>query len=403
MKKNELTALLTNKKNMITLVILLFVASSQYVVTIKNKWPYTSDSLFYIHNFYQIQGSSYEEARQRVLTNYPIPWKDKVQQNIFNDPQTYKKVYRVFTKRPLYPSIAFVLNYLVRSEYLAFILPIFFGYLGVIFINFHFVKIRLGYLSAVISSLLLIAFSPFLAWSTYIMTDTIGAFFWLLQIYFIFLYFTKNKLLYLKLFTASLIISLFNREQSILLILFLIIISVMIRTKVLPGSISNNNNKLLISTVIVSTLFMLGIKLFNQLTAWDNLIYFQSNYYLNSTNFTFTETFLFYTRQVMFAHYEAIQSIVRNPFYLLTFSLGLLGMCRISRDAKRTSAPLVIIDALLVASAFSSYLTIFIVPVFRYRFFFPLVISLIYFAIKFATSYFTVNLKANKASHIKQT
>lgn len=368
-------------KNIALLSILLLVATAQYILFLKSKWSYTSDSLFYTHHFYKFQGSTYEEARQKVLTNYPIPWKDLIQQNIFINPDTYHKVEHVFAKRPLYPLVALLLNYFVSNEYLSFIFPIFLGYLGVIIFNFHFAKIRLGYLAATISTLALIAFQPFLYWSTYIMTDTTGTFFWLLQIYFIYLFLAKNKPLYLILFTVSLIISLFNREQSILLIPFLAITFIILKIKLLPRSFSSKIYKLFAATLLTSTLFMLGIKSLGQVTAWDNLKYIQSNYYLNDASFTFAETFLFYISSVLRAHYLAIYNIVKNPFYLLVSTVGMLGMYTVIKNARKTRNPLATIDALFISSAFSSYLSIFIIPVFEYRFFFPVVISLLYFTL----------------------
>jgi len=232
------------------------------------------------------------------------------------------------------------------------------------------------------------------------MTDTIGAFFWLFQIYFVLLYFTKKKAIYLKLFAGSLIISLFNREQSVLLIPLFVTIVIMIKTNLLSKSISTYNSKLLLTTLIISTIFMLGIKSLGQLTAWDNLKYIQSNYYITSSDFTFTETFLFYIPTAIRANINALYAVANNPFYLLIFTLGFITACKAILDARKTKKPLAHIDALFIASAISSYLSIFIVPVFEFRFFFPVAISAIYFFLKFTANFFYLELKPD-SPHIK--
>src|SRR3989344_7338115 len=112
---------------------------------------------------------------------------------------------------------------IVKSEYLSFLIPVFISYLGCIIISYFLFNRGLNHFSLIIATTLLVAFYPFLDWSTYFLTDTIGFLFWMIQLLLIYLYLSKKERLYLYSFLFSLILSLTLREQSVLMLPLLII------------------------------------------------------------------------------------------------------------------------------------------------------------------------------------
>lgn len=383
-----------NSKHAFLYAILLIFASLQFLLELNFKWPYVSDSLFYKHNYYQFQGSTYQQAKEKVLKNHPIPWQDTIQQNIFSDEETYSKVYKTFTKRPFYPFVAKILNSLGISEYFSFAIPIFIAYAGIVLLNFHLCKLRLNNFLATISTLMLSSFSPFLWWATIFMTDAIGAFFWMLQIYLIFLYFTKSKGIYLKLYLATLVISLLNREQSTLMVPLILTLVLLLKNHKTIRKLAVN---LFVITAVAVAIFMVSVILLKQQTVWGNIIYIQSQYYLNDTNFIFSETLIFYLTSVVNAHRIFLNHLIASPMQILILAFGLLGIANTINTTIRNVTSASILDLIMIASAFASYLIIFAVPDFAYRFFTPLIISLIYFALKFTAGYFSEELEANRA------
>lgn len=379
----------SNKKSIFLFLLLFIFASLQFLTILNSKWPYVSDSLFYKHNYYQFQGDTYVDARARVLKNHPIPWKDKVQQNIFNSEETYLIVYKTFTKRPLYPFMATLLTSIGISEHFSFVIPIFVAFMGIILFNFYLCKTRFNKFIATISTLMLVSFAPFLWWATFFMTDTIGAFFWMLQIFLIFLYLTKNKNIYLKLFLVSLIISFLNREQSMLMAPLILTLIFLLKTRNSAKTFITLNTNLLKVTITAAVIFMFFIILLNQQTVWGNIIYIQNQYNLNDANFTFFETFLFYVSSVINAHSVFISNLIRSPIQILVLGVGLFGMAKTINLKIEKIEDKIVLDFIMISSAFASYLSIFLVPDFAYRFFTPLIISLIYFTLKYSITYFS--------------
>src|SRR3990167_10998885 len=94
----------------ISLIFVVTIATFLFFNTYKTKLPYTSDTLFFKHIYYQFKGKNFDEARLEVLNKHRIDWGNVIENNIFNNEDEYKESYPYFSKRLLYPFMAFIVN-----------------------------------------------------------------------------------------------------------------------------------------------------------------------------------------------------------------------------------------------------------------------------------------------------
>ena len=357
------------------LLLILAFAATQYILIFRHKSPYLSDSYFYKHIFYQIKGDSYDLARQKVVSQVDLTSADEITINFFTKGEAYKNSLSFFLKRPLYPVSAAIISMFISNEFIAFVIPVFVAYIASIVFAYYFFKQGLSFFFAIFSTSLFISFYPFLDWSTYFLTDTIGFAFWLLQLFIIYRYLIKGESKLLIFFLGSFSISLLNREQSLfilplLIVLLLLMILFRIRKKEIIRGIS-----LIISTLMVAGIYFLISSVTNQRTPLETIIYTQNSYGLIQREYTIFETFTYMTDAIKRSHIAFIGDLTRNHWWFVFFGLGIIGILKTFFFGTKKR----LIDLLLLSSGIASYASIFIYPVLSYRFFFPVVIMVIYF------------------------
>jgi len=366
------------------LFLLLIFSTVQYLLILRHKSPYLSDSYFYKHIFYQSKGDSYDLARQKVVSQVDLKGVDDITVNFFSNDEAYRNSLSFFTKRPLYPLLAAFVSLFASNEFLDFVIPVFVAYIASIILSFYIFRQGLSFFFAIFSTSLLISFYPFLDWSTYFLTDTIGFAFWLLLLFIIYKYIKKGESKLLIFFSGSLSISLLNREQSLFILpLLIILLSLMtlfrIRNKEIIRGI-----KLIIFTLIVVGIYFLISTVTKQRTLLGTINYTQNSYGLFQRDYTFFETVTYMSDAIKRSHIAFIEDLTRHHWWFVFFILGIFGIIKIfCFNSKRQ-----LLDLLFFSSAIASYLSIFFYPVLSYRFFYPILTALLYFSSKLIRGYF---------------
>ena len=359
------------------LIFLLLLASLEFILLLRHKSPYMSDSYFYQHIYYQMQGDSYGEAHDKILKKLDVNKLSNIEKNMFFNADKYQYSLSRYVRRPLYPFMALLTNFIVRNDYLAFLLPVFVSYLGVIAITYLLFRYRFDLFWSTLGTLLFMRFYPYLDWSTYFLTDTIGAFFWMLQIYLIIKYIIKPQSLILIVYVISLILSLLAREQSVLMIL--IVVGVFIINKIYQQKNEkfSTYKKLFIASSIITIIFFIINTVFKFPSLYDSWIYLQSNFGYNNQNYSLIETARFLWGELIKLHVGLVDELVRHRWWLIITFLGFYGTFLLFIKHKKTQ----LIDILIFVSALASYIGLIIIPYLTYRYFYPTIIGIIYFAI----------------------
>lgn len=367
----------------IALIFIFIFSAVQFVLILRHKSPYISDSYLYKHIFYELQGFSFDDARQKIINQIDFSKQDQIVTNIFLNEQVYKDAYGFFIKRPLYPIFAFLIYIPTRNEYLSFLLPQFLSYLGVIFFAYYFFKQKLKGFFVVFSTLLFVAFYPFLDWSTYFLTDTIGALFWLLQLFFILKFTSTGNLKWLYFFLFTFIISLLNREQSILMLPVVIFTALLLKVYKFRN-FKNNFLYLILITFLGVITFLLISTLTKQKNILDTVIYTMNSYGFYNNTYSASEILNYMLNAIMKAHLGFIKDLVSHHWWFVFLVLAFIKIVYTFLFSKKPT----FVDIIMLSSAVASYLAIFLYPVLSYRFFFPVVISVIYFATFFISDFF---------------
>ncbi|KKQ77371.1 MAG: Membrane protein [Parcubacteria group bacterium GW2011_GWA1_38_7] len=181
---------------------------------------------------------------------------------------------------------AYLVNMIIPNVYLSFLIPVLAAYLGTIVLVYIFSVRELGKIFAIATTALFISFYPFLDWSTYFMTDTIGAFFWLLQLFFIYKFIKTHTNKWLVLFAAVLAISLLNREQNVLMVPLLGLFQVLGWAFKMP--VKNKNSALMLFGISIFVVFVFIVTSFilGQKNILDTLVYTQNSYGLKNNTYT---------------------------------------------------------------------------------------------------------------------
>lgn len=370
----------------LALPILLLIATFQFFQIFTLKLPYTSDSLFYKHLYYQFQGDNPRQARQRVLTNHKLIWPTKTQQNMFTDENAYHNSSSYFTQRLLYPFTAYVINLVLNSEFLAFLLPVLVSYLLFLTITFALIRKKLAGIYPYLAIGILITYQALSIWATYFVTDVISAMFWMMQLLIIYKFLTTNKKILLIFFAISFVLSLAVRQQNLLLLLLpIFLLAINIKKPIADNLKQMRKNALLLLALIVpiEIFYFLISALTHQKTILDHLIYTQNDYgYLNNT-FTPTQIFDFYVASAIKTHLTFLREIVNGKWQLVFIIMSLLYVRRLFQ-----SKSISLLDLLMLLSAVCSYLGLFAYPFPNTRYYFPLAATVVYFSLRYLQTKF---------------
>ena len=367
------------------LCILLIIASLNFLLLLRHKSPYVTDSYFYNHIFYEFQGNNFNDAYKKVSSNPAINNFDDLGKNFFLNPDSYKYSLSRYIRRPFYPFTAYLLNLVTQNEYLAFLIPVFVSYAGSIILIYLLFKFRFDSFWSIFGTALFTSFYPFLDWSTYFLTDTIGAFFWLLQIYLIFKYVKKPKNVIFIAYVASLIISLSNREQSILLFIVIWAILTSVHRLKLHKKTFLPLKKLFAVSLVISVVYLISNTILKQPSLYDSWIYLESNFGYNPRYYSSKETTLFLFNALVNLHEGLLMELIRHRWWAAFTTLGLIGAFQTFFVYKRPK----FIDILMFSSGGVAYIGLIIVPFLSYRYFYPTIIGIIYFALHAIQSLFT--------------
>ncbi|HCS78549.1 TPA: hypothetical protein DIV55_02280 [Patescibacteria group bacterium] len=366
------------------LIVLLVIASLEFMLLLRHKSAYMSDSYFYKHIFYEMQGDSFETARAKILLQLNKEKLGEIEQNLFFNLDKYQYSLSRYIRRPLYPFAAVLINLLAHNEYVAFLVPTFMGFFGCIWLTYLLFRLRFDWFWTSFGTALFVSFYPFLDWSTYFLTDTIGAGFWMLQIYLIIKYLQNPSRSLLILYLFAIIISMFNREQSVLMsatVLILFFSAKLFKAKAVEVKPIKN---LVVPTIGITVLFLIFNTLMKYPSLYDSWIYLQSDFGFKTLEYTPMETAQFLGYELIELHLGLVSELVRHRWWLLFTILGFIGAYWVFLKEKKPRQ----IDLLMFASAIAAYLGLIIVPYLTYRYFFPTIISVVYFSLYALHSFF---------------
>lgn len=367
----------------LALFLILIFATVQFILILRHKSPYISDSYFYKHMFYQMQGSSFEEAYEKIHSQVRLEKADQITRNMFTNIDAYRNSYAYFTKRPLYPFLAVILNRVFANDYLAFVTPVLISYLGVIVLTYYFSAQRFTPFFAAFATAVLVAFYPFLEWSTFFLTDVIGAFFWLLLLFFTYQYFKAQDKKWLIFYLLTFLLSFFNREQSLLVVPLFAMLYIFLVVFKSNQNIKKSVLKIFLISTALSLIYLAISSLFFQKSILDNITYIRNDFGLYSHSYSLNNNISYLLESLKNSHIALVQDVTRHHWWFVFTLLGIIGIAK-TLLAKRPH----ILDLLLISSGFASYLMI-LWPFLSYRFLFPAIITIIYFATKFLLEYFT--------------
>ena len=371
-------------KNHLAIAFVLVFAALQFVLILRHKSPFLSDSYMYLHQFYQFKGDTFQDAYKKVTGMVNLQNSDEIEKNIFTNEQAYKNSYTFFEKRPLFPLVSSALDQLLNSQYLSMIIPPFVSYLGLFVVIYNLVKNSLTRLFATATVMLLASFYPYLDYSTYFLTDTIGAFFWFLLLFLVFKFTeTSNKkwvVLYLEVFVLSLL----NREQPVLFVIILALSYVFISKSKFTTAFKKNIRYLLALTLILSMMYFSLLQIFGARSLKETISYTQNRYGLYDNTYSNAQTVKYLVNSAIRSHKAAAIDLYRHHLWFAVFAIstfGVLGM--FFRKTKKN-----IVDILMLTSALASYSFVFIFPDFSWRYYYPAIIGIIYFAARQTEQYF---------------
>lgn len=367
-------------KKILLLLILLLLASLNYLKTSKQNSPYKLDSFIYEQIFWQLKGDSYQLAKEKVFSDKKILFDETVKKIIGNE-IVYKNVYSLFLKRPFYPTTAYILNFFTHEQTLAFALPPFAAYLGIITV-FYFLCLKvLNPAPAALSSLFLTFYNPLVISSASFMSDTLGTFFWMVNLILILQYLKNGKRKFLALFLICEVLALTVREQNLLMLPLSLILVLTFRFLFKNKLLLKRSVNIALPLVIILVIYHLVIYVFSHRTFVDAILYLQSGYLPIQENSSLTQFLEFYLHSLFTSHVVFAQVLAKYPWRLLFLVMAALGVKRTISDRKNS-----LINSVMFASGIASYLAIYAFPVPNPRYFFPLVASIIYFAVYFVTN-----------------
>lgn len=176
-------------------------------------------------------------------------------------------------------------------------------------------------------------------------------------------------------FLMVLVLSLLNREQSLLMNAVVPVIYLAIKNQ----SAKKTLTTLWKLTAAISIIYLSVLKLTGQYIVIDTISYLRNNYGLSENVYTFSQNIPFILQSIIYAHKAFIMDLLHHRWWLAVTLTGTIGAAFALKRRKT-------IDSIMFASAIGSYAAIFIYPSFSYKYFFPMAISLIYFTISLICS-----------------
>lgn len=377
-----------NRQNILLTFIVLF-AFLQFFLLIRHKDPFISDSYFYEHVYYTHQGMDFNQAYNQVRSEIDFSKNDEITKQIFSNEDKYINSLTFFDKRPLYPFLAYLTSLIYKNNYLNMLLPVIISFIGTVLLVFLIVKKEKGLFFATLVTIFLLAFYPFLDWSTYFLTDTIGSFLWIFQLYLFYLYLKNNKRLYLISGFTIYILALINREQAILMVPLFGLFGLLGMRFKYPKDKLKKIGLGLLGIIIISLIFVIISSVLGQKNLLDTFAYNQSNYGLNSTTVNSSTPLNFWMSSLIDFHIKLVNDLVTRHFTVVFLILGVLIV-----TYKLFTNRLSLLDQLILSSTIASYLFVFFFPIFSYRYYYLTIIGVIYFFVMFLFDFFS--LKSNK-------
>ena len=334
--------------------------------------------------YYQYDGISFENAQSLIQNEVDVQSSDEITANIFMKDDLYKNSYEFFKKRPFYPMISYAFLLLTNNNYLSLLLPNMLAYMGSIYFVLFFFRQSFDDLFSYGGTFLFIAFYPYLDWSTYFMTDTIGFFFWLLVLYCSYRFVQTRIYTWLYSFGVMYAISLTNREQGIFMVLLYALVWVLMRRNRFINSQIQNVKKLLLVIAAITMLYLIIAKLLGLKNLWDTIVYTQNSYGLHDVDRSFVEVLSYLGNTIVAFHLGLIRDLMSHHWWSFFTALGIVGIVQFLRSKKKT-----FIQILILASGIASYSSAFAYPVLSYRYFYPTVVMLIFFACGYIHFFFS--------------
>jgi hypothetical protein len=356
------------------LFILIIVATILFFLVLSSKSAYfSSDSYLYKHFYYQFKGYTYNEARDRILNEIDVTNFDTATKNILLNEETYKISLNLVNRRVFYPYFAYLTGFFIANDYVNLLIPVYLSYIGVIILIYLLIKTNKSSVFSFCVALLFLSFYPYVYWSTYFLTYTIGTFFWMFNVFSAYKYLQEKGNQWLILYTLSLVVSLTNRETSILLLPFLIFIKIFYLFKPNLKTHTAQLNKLLVSTILIVAGFFMFIFLFKQKNIMDAIVYNQNNFGLYNTNRSLIEVIQFWFNSVIYVHQGLLSDLLKHKLWgsILLLTLVDIFIVKIKKINQ--------LEIILICSAIASYCALLTYPILSYRYFFPVVVSLVYF------------------------
>ena len=370
------------------LIFLLVLASLQFFLLLRHKNPYMSDSYFYKHLFYRDLGLTDEQAYQKVLIQIDMQTQDIISRNFYLNSKSYTNSLSFFTKRPLYPLLISGIYRLTQNEYISFFIPVYVGFISVLVLVYQFIsEHERPWLAAIVVGLLL-AFYPFLDWSTYFLTDITGAAFWFAQLLCIYWYIRSGNKKWMMVYGLSLSLSLLNREQSLLMVVVTGLLNfIYLDSHKYPQQHKRTRRLFLLSLLVSGTYIVLSIIL-KQKTLYDTWVYTLNQYGLNSNPRETTEVVYYLIDAILRSHLALVKDLLQHRWWATAAILGIVGSLRIFIRSTKFG----LVETILVASGVASYLNLYIYPVLSYRYFIPAIVTLLYFSVSIVYGYFKTQL-----------
>lgn len=370
-------------KRLLPILFITLLATTNFLLLLRHKSPFVSDSNFYLHQYYRIQSYSFADSYKKVIAKIDMSQQDEISRNFYLNQSAYRNSLSFFERRPVYPLMAIVVNFIVNNDYVAFLIPEIIFFIVSISLVYKLSTTGLGWWWGVLVTVCFVSFYPFLDWSTYFLTDTIGYGFWLIQLYFCYQYLQKKQPRLLIFSLLAYAISLFNKEQGILFIF--ILVGLFIFSRKLPALKKSQQQikNLLISYVLIAGIFFIFSAAIGQRSVLDRINYTHNQYGLYNQVFTLQEMVVWQMTSIVKAHQALVLDLFRYRWWLIFLILASLDIFRRLFSKQRFT----LIELLILFSGVCSYIQI-LYPDFSYKFFYAAVLAVIYFATSYLKNYF---------------
>ena len=130
-------------------------------------------------------------------------------------------------------------------------------------------------------------------------------------------------------------------------------------------------------SLVISVVYLISNTILKQPSLYDSWIYLESNFGYNPRYYSSKETTLFLFNALVNLHEGLLMELIRHRWWAAFTTLGLIGAFQTFFVYKRPK----FIDILMFSSGGVAYIGLIIVPFLSYRYFYPTIIGIIYFAL----------------------